>query len=319
MTHYSSAVMVATMSGPSSFRDDVAALFPGQGSLSGAAGLLWRDSSHWTIVDRVSEVSGIDVAWLLLGANDDEVVRTDRAQLATFALSLVGFYELLDLGIRPRFLMGHSLGEFTALVAAGLLSVEEGARLIAVRGSAMARAAELEEGSMVAVMGGDEGARDALESLENVWIANINGTGQIVVSGTRAGLDHLMEHHRDLGWRRATPLPVGGAFHSPLMAPAQRELDDVLDATEWGTTEAILISNVDANIHTAATEWRELLRRQLTSPVQFLDATLALPESVTSTIEMPPGTVLTGLTKRIRAFERQLAPASITELQEIAL
>jgi [acyl-carrier-protein] S-malonyltransferase len=311
--------MVATMSGPSSFRDDVAALFPGQGSLSGAAGLLWRDSSHWTIVDRVSEVSGVDVAWLLLGANDDEVVRTDRAQLATFALSLVGFYELLDLGIRPRFLMGHSLGEFTALVAAGLLSVEEGARLIAVRGSAMARAAELEEGSMVAVMGGDEGARDALESLENVWIANINGTGQIVVSGTRAGLDHLMEHHRDLGWRRATPLPVGGAFHSPLMAPAQRELDDVLDATEWGTTEAILISNVDANIHTAATEWRELLRRQLTSPVQFLDATLALPESVTSTIEMPPGTVLTGLTKRIRAFERQLAPASITELQEIAL
>jgi [acyl-carrier-protein] S-malonyltransferase len=103
------------------------------------------------------------------------------------------------------------------------------------------------------------------------------------------------------------------------MAPAQSELDDVLDATEWGTTEAILISNVDAKVHTRAAEWRELLRRQLTSPVQFLDATLALPESVTTTIEMPPGAVLTGLTKRIRTFERQLAPQSLFELQEIAL
>jgi [acyl-carrier-protein] S-malonyltransferase len=302
-----------------SFRDDVVALFPGQGSLGGGAGQPWRTSIHWPLVDRVSEISGIDVAWLLLDASDEEVVRTDRAQLATFALSLVGYHELLELGIRPRYLMGHSLGEFSALVASGLLSLEEGARLIAVRGAAMARAAALEEGSMVAVMGGDEDARSALETLDGVWIANINGTGQIVVSGTRAGLDDLLGRHRDLGWRRATALPVGGAFHSPLMAPAQSELDEVLERTAWGTTEAVLISNVDATVHTSADEWRELLRRQLTSPVQFLDATLALPESVVTTIEMPPGAVLTGLTKRIRTFERQHAPQSVTELQEIDL
>jgi [acyl-carrier-protein] S-malonyltransferase len=302
-----------------SFRDDVVALFPGQGSLGGGAGQPWRTSIHWPLVDRVSEISGIDVAWLLLDASDEEVVRTDRAQLATFALSLVGYHELLELGIRPRYLMGHSLGEFSALVASGLLSLEEGARLIAVRGAAMARAAALEEGSMVAVMGGDEDARSALETLDGVWIANINGTGQIVVSGTRAGLDDLLGRHRDLGWRRATALPVGGAFHSPLMAPAQSELDEVLERTAWGTTEAVLISNVDATVHTSAEEWRELLRRQLTSPVQFLDATLALPESVVTTIEMPPGAVLTGLTKRIRTFERQHAPQSVTELQEIDL
>jgi [acyl-carrier-protein] S-malonyltransferase len=302
-----------------SFRDDVVALFPGQGSLSGGAGAPWRASAHWEIVDRVSEVSGVDVDWLLLGANDEEVVRTDRAQLATFALSLVGYHELLDLGIRPRYLVGHSLGEFSALVASGLLSLEEGARLISVRGTAMARAAGLEEGSMVAVMGGDDDARTALETLEGVWIANINGTGQIVVSGTRAGLDDLLGRHRDLGWRRATALPVGGAFHSPLMAPAQRELDEVLESTTWGTTDAVLISNVDAGVHTSAEEWRELLRRQLTSPVQFLDVTLALPDTVAMTVEMPPGAVLTGLTKRIRAFEVQLAPQSLTELQEIDL
>ncbi len=300
-------------------RDDVAVLFPGQGSLSAGAGAPWRASAHWSLVGLISDLAGVDVAWLLLEAQDEDVVRTDRAQLATFALSLVGYHELLDRGVAPRYYLGHSLGEFSALVASGLLSLEEGARLITVRGSAMARAAELEEGSMVAVMGGDEGARDTLESLPGVWIANINGTGQIVVSGTRAGLDNLLERHRDLGWRRATPLPVGGAFHSPLMAPAQRELDDALDATAWGTTDAVVIANVDASVHSEAAEWRELLRRQLTLPVQFLDATLALPVSVTTTIEMPPGAVLTGLTKRIRPFERQLAPQSLTELQEIDL
>jgi [acyl-carrier-protein] S-malonyltransferase len=301
------------------FRDDVVALFPGQGSLSGGAGVPWRTSPHWDLVERVSEISGLDVAWLLLGANDEEVVRTDHAQLATFALSLVGFHDLLDLGVRPRYLVGHSLGEFSALVASGLLSLDQGARLISVRGAAMARAAALQEGSMVAVMGGNDHAREALETLDDVWIANINGTGQIVVSGTRAGLDDLLARHRDLGWRRATALPLGGAFHSPLMAPAQSELDDALESATWGTTEAVLIANVDAQVHTSALEWSELLRRQLTSPVQFLDTTLALPDSVTTTIEMPPGSVLTGLTKRIRWFDVQHAPQGLTELQEIDL
>ena len=301
------------------FRDDVVALFPGQGAISAGAGTAWRKSRHWNVVDRVSEVTGVDVSVLLTSAGDEELIRTDRAQLATFALSLVGYHELLDLKIRPRYLVGHSLGEFTALVASGLLSLEEGARLIGVRGSAMARAAKMNEGSMMAVMGADEGAKEALEGLDGVWIANINGTGQVVVSGTTAGLADLALRHRDLGWRRATPLPVGGAFHSPLMAPAQEELDDALAHASWGSTEAILISNVDARVHSDAEEWRELLRRQLTSPVEFLDTTLALPESVHVTIEMPPSGVLTGLTKRIRLFEEQFAPSSLQEFQEIAL
>ena len=302
-----------------SFRDDVVALFPGQGSLSGGAGLGWHSSRHWDVVARVSDVANVDVAALLLEANDEYVVRTDRAQLATFALSLVGYYELLDVGIRPRFLVGHSLGEFSSLVASGLLTLEEGARLITVRGAAMSRAADVHEGSMVALMGGDDGAREALDDLNNVWVANINGTGQIVVSGTRAGLDDLLARHKDLGWRRATPLAVGGAFHSPLMAPAQEELDAALEETTWGSTGATLISNVDAKVHGSPEEWRELLRRQLTSPVEFLDSTLNLPESVQITIEMPPSGILTGLTKRIRPFEVQIAPSTLLELQEIDL
>ena len=299
------------------FRDDVVVLFPGQGSLSGGAGAPWRSSRHWVEIERISEAARLDVAELLLGASDDELVRTDRAQIATYALSLVGFLELTDHGVRPRYLLGHSLGEFSALVASGLLSVEDGARLIGVRGAAMARAAREVEGSMVALMGGDNGARAALDTLSDVWVANINGTGQIVVSGSRAGLDDLLRRHKELGWRRATPLPVGGAFHSPLMAPAQAELDRALSSIEWGSTESLLVSNVDGHVHTTAEEWRELLSRQLTSPVQFLDATLALPETVTTTIEMPPGAVLTGLTKRIRAFDAQFAPATPAELEEI--
>lgn len=300
-------------------RDDVVVLFPGQGSLSSGAGRPWRASPHWALVERVSEIAGLDVEYLLLEASDAEVVRTDRAQLATFALSIVGFFELRDLAPRARYLVGHSLGEFSALVASGLLSLDEGARLIAVRGRAMAKAAEAHDGSMVALMGGDDDARRALEDLDGLWVANINGTGQIVVSGTRASLDHLLEHHRDLGWRRAAELPVGGAFHSPLMEPAQKELDEALDEATWGVTEADLIANVDGQVHRDATEWRELLRRQLTSPVEFLEVTRRLPDSVTTSVEMPPSGVLTGLTKRIRPFARQFAPQSLTELREIAL
>ena len=303
----------------SKFSEDLVCLFPGQGSLASGAGLQWQESKHWNQIGNISEASGIDVASLLTTASSEEVVRTDNAQIATFALSTIGYLELLDKGIRPRYLLGHSLGEFSALVASGLLSIEDGAKLIGVRGAAMLRCATTTEGSMVALMGGEEGALENLKTLENVWIANINGTGQIVVSGSRAGLDDLMSRNKELGWKRATPLPVGGAFHSPLMSPAQDELDATLANIEWRTTDSVLIANVDGNVHTTAQDWKELLSRQLTSPVQFLDATLTLPQSVTQTIEMPPSGVLTGLTKRIRTFDSQLAPSTLKELQELDL
>jgi len=303
----------------SHFSEHLVCLFPGQGSLSSGAGLKWQESKHWEQTTVISEASGIDVASLLTTATDEEVVRTDNAQIATFALSTIGYLELLDRGIRPRYLLGHSLGEFSALVASGLLSIEDGASLIGVRGAAMLRCAKSTEGSMVALMGGEEGALENLKDLEDVWIANINGTGQIVVSGSRAGLDNLMSRNKELGWKRATPLPVGGAFHSPLMSPAQTELDAALANVEWRSTESILVANVDGKVHTSAQDWKELLSRQLISPVEFLDATMTLPQSVTQTIEMPPSGILTGLTKRIRSFESQASPSTLKELQELDL
>ena len=292
-------------------RSDLVGLFPGQGSIAPAAGLPWRSSPHWRVVETISEVTGVDVEHLLIDAEAD-VIRTDNAQLATFALSLVAFGTLTEDGVRPQVHLGHSLGEFTALTAAGVLDVTDGARLIAARGAAMARAAHEHVGSMVALMGGDDEARHALDDLNDLWVANINGTGQIVVSGTRAALDDLLERHRELGWRRATPLPVGGAFHSPLMASAQPDLDEALAGVTWHDSEVAVIANVDASAHHGS-QWATLLSRQLTEPVDFLGATLALPQRVTTSVEMAPGAVLTGLCKRIREFDLQVVldgPAS---------
>src|ERR1700734_4384842 len=115
------------------FRDDVVVLFPGQGSLTGSAGAEWQSPRFWEVLARVSDAARLDVAKLLVGSSDEDVVRTDRAQIATFALSIVGYYDLIECGIRPRYLLGHSLGEFSALVASGLLSIQDGARLIGVR------------------------------------------------------------------------------------------------------------------------------------------------------------------------------------------
>ena len=172
------------------------------------------------MVEQVSDAANLNVADLLLNSTDDEIVRTDRAQLATFTLSLIGWNELCLRHAAPLFLAGHSLGEFSSLVAGGVISLEDGARLVAARGQAMATASESPSGAMVALMGGDDSARSRLEELSEVWLANVNGPGQVVMSGTRVAVESLIANARDLGWRRATLLNVGGAFHSPLMSPA---------------------------------------------------------------------------------------------------
>ncbi len=299
------------------WRDDAVALFPGQGSIASGAGRAWTASPHWSLIAEISEVTGTDVAHLLLDASDEDVIRTDHAQLATFALSLVGYHDLLALGWRPRYHLGHSLGEFSALTAAGVLTLADGARLIAVRGAAMAEAARATAGMMVALLGGDEAARALLQDRPGVYVANVNGSGQLVVSGETAALDLLLGDARDLGFKRATRLPVGGAFHSPLMASAQAALDAQLARTPWHPSDAVVVANVDGQVHPAA-DWPGLLSRQLTSPIEFVAATTTLPDAVTASVEMPPGAVLTGLTRRIRAFATQVALTEPAELRALA-
>jgi [acyl-carrier-protein] S-malonyltransferase len=284
--------------------DDAAlGLFPGQGAISSGAGAPWRSCAHWSLVGTISDIVNIDVAALLLTASNDDVVRTDNAQLATFTLSLVGWHELTERGPLPSYLAGHSLGEFSALVAAGVVSLTDGARLVAVRGAAMRRAAESNPGTMVALMGPSDDAVERVAALENVWIANENGPGQLVVSATLDGAAQLLDDPKRVGWRRATSLNVGGAFHSPLMAPAQADLDEALSTVTFHETTSFVASNVTGEWRHGGDEWRALLSRQLTSPVRYNAMIDSLSASVTTGVEMPPGSVLTGLTKRIRELD----------------
>jgi len=283
----------------------VIALFPGQGALTSGAGLPWVGTPSWDFVRAISEVTNVDVSRILLTADHEEVVRTDNAQLATYALSLVGWHSYLETNSPPGLFLGHSLGEFTALVAAGVLDYVAGARLVCARGRAMQRANEEHPGTMAALMGGDDEALVRLSEINNLWLANFNGEGQTVVSGTLEAIEELEQRGRELGWRRVTRLKVGGAFHSPLMATAQEDLDRVLAATDFLDTDAEIFANVDGLPRHGGDAWRFLLSRQLTEPVQFLRSVVGLPESAHQTVEMPPSSVLTGLTKRIRSFTEQ--------------
>ena len=283
----------------------IVALFPGQGALTPGAGLPWSTTKSWSVVHLISEMTNVDVSHLLLTANDDEVVRTDNAQLATYALSLVGWHSYLELNRPPAYFLGHSLGEFSALVAAGVLDLESGAQLVHARGKAMQRANELQRGTMAALMGGDGEALARLSEIGNLWIANFNGEGQTVVSGSLEAIEELNQRGKELGWRRVTRLNVGGAFHSPLMATAQEGLDHVLAMTKFQESDAVVFANVDGTSRNGGDEWRALLSRQLTEPVQFLRSVEAIPSTVIQTVELPPGSVLTGLTKRIRTFTEQ--------------
>ena len=277
-------------------------VFPGQGAVAVQSGTEWRHRPEWALVEHISTLTDVDVAHLLLSAPNEEVVRTDNAQLATFTLSLMGWNAWRHDEDPPVAFAGHSLGEFSALVAAGILTVDDGARLVAARGRAMAEAALAEPGTMVALMGPDETALSALEREKNLFIANVNGPGQIVVSGTVDAVADLLARHKTLGWRRASALNVGGAFHSPLMAPAQASLDAALDAVSFGDTDALVGSNVDGQWYGGGPAWRERLSAQLTSAVQFDTMINNAPEGLGRVVEMPPAGTLTGLIKRIRTF-----------------
>jgi len=273
--------------------------FPGQGSLVPGAGEPWATHPAFAAVADVAEATGVDVPALVLTGTSDELVATENAQLATFALSLC-ILDAAGLADQATLALGHSLGEYTALVAAGVLTRGDGARLVAVRGAAMRDAAASAKGGLVAMLGGDEPlATAACEAIDGAYVANLNGPGQVVLGGTAEALDALSSRAKELGFRRAIPLKVGGAFHTPLMAPAAGVLEPALAATSFGRGHAGVLANVDGRVHDDPAEWPDLLLRQLTSPVRFQDCVLALPSGC-SIVECGAGGVLQGLIARIR-------------------
>jgi [acyl-carrier-protein] S-malonyltransferase len=285
----------------------VGLLFSGQGSQKAAMGEAWRHTDAWELVARMSEASGHDVADLLLRADDEMLRRTDRAQISTFALEMIvhaSFAAGAGAGRDVAAMAGHSLGEYAALTAAGILDLDDAARLVAARGDAMLAAAEAAPGTMVAVIGApaDEITR-ALEPLHaagvQVWLANLNAPDQTVIAGDHAGIERASDAVRPLG--KVVALAVGGAFHSPLMAPAEAALRAALDATTFAAGAVPVVANVDARPHRGGPAWRDLLGQQLTRPVRFTESVRVLLDECGcgAFVEIGPGTTLSNLVKRI--------------------
>jgi [acyl-carrier-protein] S-malonyltransferase len=275
--------------------------FPGQGSQQPGMGRPWVDHPSWSIVAAATEASGRDVAALLLDADAEELKRTENAQLSTYVLSLVVHDAVARLGITASRAAGHSLGEYSALTAAGALRIEDGVRLVTERGTAMQAAADSRAGAMAAVLGTDDEVVAAAcdDASGEVWLANSNAPGQVVIAGDPAAIEEAAALAKERGARKVLPLPVGGAFHTPFMAPAAERLRAALLATDFADATVPVIANVDALPHQHADQWVSLLHQQLTAPVQWrasLERMVA--DGITVFLELGPGGVLTGMAKR---------------------
>ena len=277
----------------------IAFTFPGQGSQAPGMGEAWRDHPSWELVAEASDASGRDVEHLLLAADAEELRQTHNSQLSTYVLSMIVLDAVERIGIEPAFLAGHSLGEYSALTAAGVISFSAGVQLVTERGEAMQAAAEERSGTMAAVLGLDDDKVDQACRIDgDVWVANYNAPGQVVIAGDPDDLGRAGDAAKTLGAKRVMPIKVGGAFHTPFMAPARDRLRKTLSETDLRAANRPVFTNIDAEPHTDA-DWSSLLGAQLTNPVQWRKTLHALDQAGTTVfLELGPGTVLTGMVKR---------------------
>ena len=296
--------------------------FPGQGSQRSGMGHAWVEHPSWEVATEASEIAGRDLTTLLLDAPMEELTRTANAQLATFVMSLVVLDAVERLGLFPAACAGHSLGEYTALVASGAISLTDGTRLVIERGDAMQMAADERPGTMAALIGiGDDDAEAACQRAEDeVWVANYNAPGQVVIAGTATGVATATERAKELGARKVLPIPVSGAFHTQLMLPARGRLRQTLESVEFHSPEVPVMANVDARVHTDPGDWPGLLSAQLCSPVRWRQSLEALGgRGATVIAELGPGGVLTGMVRRTIPDVRGVAvsvPADLDKLMD---
>ncbi|MBV8159499.1 MAG: ACP S-malonyltransferase [Acidimicrobiia bacterium] len=281
----------------------IAVTFPGQGSQAAGMGEPWRHSPQWALVERAEEVLGREVAPLLLDADPTRLAHTREAQLAVFLTSLLAWESARDgLGEVVAF-AGHSLGQLTALAAAGVLAVDDAVRLVARRGELTQAAANASGGGMAALLGADEAqAVDACAAAADAcWLANDNAPGQLVIAGTEDGLRSAADAARTLGVRRVVRLEVDGAFHTPLMQPAADGLAPALAQMDVEAPSVPVVSNADATAYTDGNGWRTRLVDHLVQPVRWRQSLDTLVDLGTDTfVEVGPGRVLTGLARKAR-------------------
>lgn len=280
-----------------------ALLFPGQGAqYVGMGEELFAAVPH-LLEAQADAVLGWSLKNLCLNGPEGDLTRTEHAQPALYALAYAQ-WELFSalVGRRPSAAAGHSLGEYTALAAAGALKFEDGLRLVAKRGQAMAAAADREPSAMVALLGSEPAASETIAARRRsdggrLWVANLNAPGQVVVAGGTADVDWVIDNARDLGVRRAVKLNVAGAFHTPFMQSAAEELAAAIAGVSFGPLEFAVYGNVTAE--PLADGIGAALVDQLTSPVRFAESLVNMASSGIDTfVHVGPGDVTAGMAKR---------------------
>jgi [acyl-carrier-protein] S-malonyltransferase len=291
-------------------------MFPGQGSQAVGMGcdLAAALPEMHDAYAEASEVLGYDLQDLCCQGPMDRLSRTDFTQPALLAASVGMFRVLRREGLRFDVAIGHSLGEFSALVATGAVDFRDALRIVRRRGQEMLRAADANPGGMAAVLGlGDDVVEALCGEVDGVWPANFNGPGQVVVSGSKPALERLGERARAAGARRVIPLPVSGAFHSPLVEPALEPLRDEFGHTAWHTPDPAFFSGCTVQFESG--DFAHLLQKQLVSPVRFSQSVSTLyAQGYDSFLEVGPGAVLAGLVKRI---EPQAQVARVSDMETL--
>ena len=276
-------------------------VFPGQGAqYSGMGKELYENNAEArAMFESANKILGFRITDIMFGGTDEELKQTKVTQPAVFLHSVI---LAKVLGVEPIAVAGHSLGEFSALVVAGALSFEEGLQLVSKRAMAMQHACEVEQGTMAAVLRlSDDVIEDVCESVEGVVVAaNYNCPGQLVISGAVAAVTEACEKLKAAGARRALILPVGGAFHSPLMEPARKELAEAIEAADFKTPICPIYQDVDALPHTSPEEIKANLIAQLTAPVRWTQIVERMTaDGIADFVELGPGAVLQGLITKI--------------------
>ena len=278
-------------------------VFPGQGAQFVGMGkdLYDNNAEAKEMFEKANEILGFRITDLMFNGTEEDLRQTKVTQPAIFLHSVILAKSLGD-EFKPDMVAGHSLGEFSALVAAGALSCEEGLKLVAKRAMAMQKACEAKPSTMAAVLAlSDETVENLCAEVEDVVApANYNCPGQVVISGTIEGIDKACEKMLAAGAKRALKLKVGGAFHSPLMQPAQEELAEAIAAAEFSTPRCPVYQNVDGKPHTDPKEIKENLIKQLTAPVRWTyDVQAMIADGADDFTELGPGKVLQGLISKI--------------------
>lgn len=290
-------------------------VFPGQGSqFSGMGKDLYENvPTAKELFEKANEILGFRITDIMFSGTDEELKQTFVTQPAVFLHSVI-MAKALGEEFKPDMVAGHSLGELSALVAAGALEFEDGLRLVAKRAAAMQKACEAQPSTMAAVLGlDDKTVEDICAQIEGVVVAaNYNCPGQLVISGSIEAVDAACEQLKAAGARRALRLPVGGAFHSPLMEPAKVELQEAIEAAPFKAPICPVYQNVDAKPYTDPEQIKANLIAQLTAPVRWTYIVQnMLADGADSFVELGPGAVLQGLIKKVNREADAVSKATL--------